>query len=264
MLHYIQKKDAFSLMSNPTPVVLHCGEVTIDIQSDFQTQLLKTPELKIDEVKEDLLSLLAVLDRWVFHIDSPDHSLGDIDGWIQKRVGCKKIEVSPQYFLLNSSVPSALMLLHWHQLTPFQGELSIHSSQLWMLKFLDSLLAYLPVSCSIQLIKGTRGQGEAQTFSLALEKEVVSLRECVSLLLCEKEADEKRECLGLDETPESGSVDRLQRYRELWQQDVERSRVKLNPVVDVGRYRGLTQSVSKVQLDGDLAAILEIQRSLLS
>lgn len=80
-----------------------------------------------DEVKEDLLSLMAVLDHWVFHIDSPDHSLGDIDGWIQKRVGCKRIEVSPQYLLLKSSGPSAFMLLHWHQITPFQGELSVHS-----------------------------------------------------------------------------------------------------------------------------------------
>lgn len=82
--------------------------------------------LSPDEVKEDLLSLLAVLDRWVFLIDSPDHSLGDVDDWIQKRVGCKRINVSPQYLLLNSSGPS-VMLLHWHQITPFQGELSVHS-----------------------------------------------------------------------------------------------------------------------------------------
>lgn len=83
--------------------------------------------LCLDEVKEDLLSLMVVLDHWVFHVDCPDHSLGDIDGWIQKRVGCKRIEVSPQYLLLDSSGPSALMLLRWHQITPFQGELSVHS-----------------------------------------------------------------------------------------------------------------------------------------
>uniref|UniRef100_A0A3Q1B6N7 FA complementation group B n=1 Tax=Amphiprion ocellaris TaxID=80972 RepID=A0A3Q1B6N7_AMPOC len=125
MLHYIQRQDAFALLSNPTPAVLHCGQVALDINDDLQSQLLKNPQLKTDEVREDLLSLLAVLDRWVFHIDSPDYSLGDIDGWIQKRVGCKKIEVSPEYLLLNSSGPSALMLLRWHQITPFQGELSL-------------------------------------------------------------------------------------------------------------------------------------------
>ncbi|XP_049904505.1 Fanconi anemia group B protein [Epinephelus moara] len=263
VLHYVQRQDAFALMSNPTPAVLHCGQVALDIHGDFHTQLLKNPELKTDEVKEDLLSLMAVLDHWVFHIDSPDHSLGDIDGWIQKRVGCKRIEVSPQYLLLKSSGPSAFMLLHWHQITPFQGELSVHSSQLQMLQFLDSLLAYLPASSSIQPVKGTRGQGAAQIFSLALEKEVVSLRECVSSLLCEGE-EEERMIVGHEETPEPGSVEGLQRCRDMFQKDVERSRMRLSPLVDVGRYRKLTQNMSEVQLDGDLAALLDTRRTLLS
>ncbi|XP_042281793.1 Fanconi anemia group B protein isoform X2 [Thunnus maccoyii] len=265
MLHYVQRQDTFALVSNPTPAVLHCGQVTLDFQSDFQTQLLKNPKLKTDEVTEDLLSLLALLDCWVFHIDSPDHSLGDIDGWIQKRVGCKRIEVGPQYLLLNSSGLSALMLLQWHQMTPFQGELSVHSSQLPMLQFLDSLLAYLPASCSVQAVKGTRRQGAAQIFSLALEKEVASLREFVSLLLCgEQEDEERRRSTGHEETPEPGSVEGLKRCREVWQQDLERSRIRLSPLVDVGRYRRLTQSLTQVQLDGDLAALVETQRTLLS
>ncbi|KAF3694790.1 Fanconi anemia group B protein [Channa argus] len=265
MLHYIRRQDAVSLVSNPTLGTLHCGQVSLDIHNDFQTVLLKNPEHKTDEVKEDLLSLLTLLDHWVFHIDSPDHSLGDIDSWIQKRVGSKRIEVCPQYLLLNSSGPSALMLLHWHQITPFQGELSVHSSQLQMLLFLKSLLAYLPVSCAIQPAKATRRQGEAQLFSLALEKEVVSLRDSVSLLLCEKdEEEEKRKSLEHNETPMLGSVEGLQRCRESWQQDVERSKMKLSPMLNLGRYRSLTQSMSKDQLYGDLATLLEIQRTLLS
>ncbi|XP_042350125.1 Fanconi anemia group B protein [Plectropomus leopardus] len=264
VLHYVQRQDALALMSNPTPAVLHCGQVPLDIHSDFQTQLLKNPEIKTDEVMEDLLSLMAVMDHWVIHIDSPDHSLGDIEGWIQRRVGCKRIEVMPQYLLLKSSGPSALMLLHWQQITPFQGELSVHSSQLQMLQFLDSLLAYLPVSCSIQPVKGTHGQRAAQIFSLALEKEVVSLRGCVSSLLCEGEEEvEERKIIGHEETPEPGSAEGLQRCRDVFQRDVERSKMRLSPLVDVKRYREFTQNMSKVQLDGDLAALLDTQRTLL-
>uniref|UniRef100_A0A673APJ4 FA complementation group B n=1 Tax=Sphaeramia orbicularis TaxID=375764 RepID=A0A673APJ4_9TELE len=256
MLHYVQRQDAFALMSSPTPAVLHCGQVALDIQSGFQTQLLSKPELKSDEVKEDLMSLLVMLEHWTFRIDSPDHSLGDIDSWIQNRVGCKRVEVSPEYLLLNSSGPSALMLLCWHQINPFQGELSVHSSELQMLQFLDSLLAYLPISCTVQPVKGTRGQDEVQIFSLALEKEVVSLRESVSLLLC-KEEDNRRK--SNDKTSEPGSVDSLQRCREEWHRDVERSKTELSPLVDVQRYRKLSQSLSKVQLEGDLAALLYTQ-----
>uniref|UniRef100_UPI0037E7A8EA Fanconi anemia group B protein n=1 Tax=Semicossyphus pulcher TaxID=241346 RepID=UPI0037E7A8EA len=266
MLHYVQGRDAFALLCDQTPAVLHCGEVSLDIRCDFQTQLLKNPELITDEVREDLLSLMAVLDRWVFHIDSPDHSLGDIEGWIQKRVGCRRIEVSPQYLLLNSAGTSALMLLRWHQISPFQGELSVHSSQIQMLHFLDSLLAYLPASCSIQPVRGTTGQEAAQTLSLALEKEVASLRECVSSLLSgeEDEWKEKRKHLGKEASPDPGSVEGLQKVREMWQQDSERSKMRLSPLVDVGRYRKLTQNMSKVQLDADLAALLDTQRTLFS
>lgn len=133
-----------------------------------------------------------------------------------------------------------------------------------MLRFLDSLLTYLPVSCSMQPVKGTRGQRTAQILSLALEKEVASLREGVSLLLCEEEEEEKKKSLGHEDTPEPASVEGLQRCREVWQQEVERGRMRLSPLVDVGRYRRLTQSMCEVQLDGDLAALLDIQRTLLS
>uniref|UniRef100_A0A671WJ22 FA complementation group B n=1 Tax=Sparus aurata TaxID=8175 RepID=A0A671WJ22_SPAAU len=94
MLHYVQRQDAFGLCD----------------LNFYPWMFIIVFFLCPDEVKEDLLSLMVVLDRWVFHIDCPDHSLGDIDGWIQKRVGCKRIEVSPQYLLLDSSGPSALML----------------------------------------------------------------------------------------------------------------------------------------------------------
>lgn len=134
-----------------------------------------------------------------------------------------------------------------------------------MIRFLDSFLDFFPVSCSIQPVKGTRGQGAAQIFSLALEKEVVSVKNSVSLLLYEEEeeGEEKRKSLGL-ETPEPASVKGLQRCREVWQLDVERSRVRLSPLVDVGKYRSLTQSMSDAQLHGDLAALLDTQRTLLS
>lgn len=45
MLHYIQTPDAFSFMSNQRPVVLHCGQVALDIQNNLHTELLKTPQL---------------------------------------------------------------------------------------------------------------------------------------------------------------------------------------------------------------------------
>lgn len=80
-----------------------------------------------EEAKEDFLSLLTVLDHWVFLIDSPDYSLGDLESWIQKRFDCKRIELSHQYYYLDSPESSTSMLLHWCPISPFRGELSVHS-----------------------------------------------------------------------------------------------------------------------------------------
>lgn len=79
-----------------------------------------------DEAAEDLLSLMTLLDHWVFDINSPDYSLGDVEGWIAERTGCKKTGASRCY-VLESAGPSAPVLLHWHQITAFQGQLSIHA-----------------------------------------------------------------------------------------------------------------------------------------
>ena len=73
-----------------------------------------------------MLSLLAVLNHWILRIDSPDHSLRDVGGWIQRTAGCERLEVDPRYLLSNPAGPAALTLFHWQRTTPFQGELSVH------------------------------------------------------------------------------------------------------------------------------------------
>ncbi|XP_028291045.1 Fanconi anemia group B protein isoform X2 [Gouania willdenowi] len=259
MLHYTHRQDAFALASNATPAVLLCGHVALDIHDGSQTQFLANPQLKTDEASKDLLCLLAVLERWHFLIDSPNYSLCDINGWMEKRVCGKKVEVNTQYVLVNSAGPSAPMLLRWHQLTPFRGELSVYSSHSQMLQLLNSLMEFLPTSCTVKAVRGTTHPDTARAFASVLEKEVMSLKECLTLLLLckeDKKDTERRSIVGHEDIPEPGSLEGLQTCREGWQQEVERSKRSLSSLVDVGQYRSLVQRMSKVHLDGDLAALL--------
>uniref|UniRef100_A0AAV2JZX4 Uncharacterized protein n=2 Tax=Knipowitschia caucasica TaxID=637954 RepID=A0AAV2JZX4_KNICA len=260
MLHYVPTQDTFGPASDSTPTTLHCGQLKLQLHGHLQTQLLSRPKLKTDENQEDFLALMALLDHWTFHIDSPDYSLGDIAGQIEKRVGCERIEVSPQHLLINSVGPSAPTLLCWHQITPFQAELSVHSSELQMLQFLDLLLAYLPESCTVEPVKATRGRS-THIFPLSLEREITSLRDCASAMLSKEKDDDNDTRMSSFIAPDPRCGEALQRCRDDWQRDVERSKRNLCPLVDVQRYRVWTESLFKQQLGGDLAALIETQKT---
>ncbi|KAK7939226.1 hypothetical protein WMY93_002552 [Mugilogobius chulae] len=103
LLHYAPTGDGFGPASNQTPAILHCGQLVLDLHSNLQLQLVSNLEDNTDKSRENLLSLMGLLGYWKFHIDSPDYSLGDIVDWIQKRVDCKRIDVSPQHLLINST-----------------------------------------------------------------------------------------------------------------------------------------------------------------
>nr|XP_057938231.1 Fanconi anemia group B protein [Doryrhamphus excisus] len=263
MLHYAPRRDhSLGPAGVPTPPVLLCGQVTVDIHKDFNAPLLENPELKTDEAQEDLLCLLASSDHRVFRIDSPNHSLGDIDGWLQRRMGWKRIRVSPQHPFLASQGPSATSLLRWHHITPFHGELALHSSHVQMLQLLDALRGHLPVSSTIHPVKDTRGERPQQMFSLTLEKEVALLHDFVSSPQCSEQETNEEKMTGPEENPETDSPEGLQRCRSAWQRDSERSRRTLKRLVDVSRYRTLIQKLSEVQLEEDLAALMETWRTL--
>lgn len=99
--------------------------------------------------------------------------------------------------------------------------------------------------------------------SLALEKEALSLRDAVSSLLCEEEV-KKGKSPGHHESPGRTAAEGLQRCREGWQLDVEKSKMRLSPLVDVDGYRRLTRRLLEVQLEADLAALSHAQIALLS
>lgn len=75
-----------------------------------------------EESRDDLLSLMAVMDSWCFLIDCSDHTLADVQGWLRDELNAERLEAEPNY----TTPPSALLLFHWVQKTAFQGLLTVH------------------------------------------------------------------------------------------------------------------------------------------
>ncbi len=75
-----------------------------------------------DEAREDLLSLMALLDVWFFRLECPDHTLADVQGWLQESLRFERLEIDPHF----TADPSGVPLFRWEQNSPFQGVLSVY------------------------------------------------------------------------------------------------------------------------------------------
>ncbi|KAM6985051.1 Fanconi anemia group B protein [Aplochiton taeniatus] len=265
MLHYIPTAGsaAASSLSSPSPAAIQCGTISVDIHNHCQLQLLDNCKLNTDTAREDLLSLLAVLDRWLFHVDCPDYSLGNVPGWIQRTFQCERLDISPQYLLAQHTGPAGPMMLHWHQTTPFQGGLAVYCSQLQVLQFLDHLCGFLPASCSIHPLRERQGEGSAHFLALSLEREVLSLKDGVASILSGEEQEE-RKVENRDEVSDPSHAEGAESRRAEWKRDLERSRRRLSPLVSVKSYCRLTQLLAQEQLEGDRAVLLEYRRACFS
>ncbi|KAJ3592406.1 hypothetical protein NHX12_007533, partial [Muraenolepis orangiensis] len=255
VLRYVRRER--SPADKPTPVAFQCGRVSLDVRADFHGRLLTDPELTTEE---ELLSALSVLDRWVFRVDSPHRRLGDLDRWLQRAARGQRLKVDPRYLLANPQGPSAAMLLRWQPSSPFGGELSVHSSRLQMLQFLEAWSHFLPPSCTVRPLNGTAGDPReaSRVLALALEREAIALKRGLSSLLLH--GGEERRGEGSrrpDDSPEArGSADGRRVSGREREKDLGRS-----PPVDVERYRALTRSLCEVQLEADVTALLQTKSS---
>ncbi|XP_062391044.1 Fanconi anemia group B protein, partial [Sardina pilchardus] len=201
VLHYVLKEVSPARVTRPrAPQALQCGRISLSIPDVLQPSLLR-PAAHRDESREDLLSLLAFLDSWSFQIYSPDHTLCDVSQWLQEALGCEQVEGSANmYSLSNPAGPSAALVFHWQQTSPFLGDLVIYCrGQFALLRFLHSLCGFLPASYHIQpLRRGRRAEVRAQDVGCSLEKEALALRDGLSSLLA------ARQTKGSSEGPAGG------------------------------------------------------------
>ncbi|KAL7881203.1 hypothetical protein AOLI_G00080510 [Acnodon oligacanthus] len=249
--------------SKPGPAVHQCGRVSLDVkdvlQGALQPRLLTDCSIDSDESREDLLSLLAAFEPWLFLIQSPEHTVVDVSVWLVDRLGAKPVGVSPQYLLVKSTQPSSALLFHWQPCGPFRALLRVHGSgQFAVLRFLDSLCEFLPASHNIQPLRSSARQGGSRDPASFLGREIRTLKEGVASLLRDGQDGQR---FGGGAWRDSASPEWLHRCREEWQREQERSSRVLHPLVDASQYRRLVDSLIQKQLDGDIAALVEAQSS---
>ncbi|KAI4898791.1 hypothetical protein NFI96_026048, partial [Prochilodus magdalenae] len=257
------------LLHSPTSksetAVHQCGRVSLNIkdvlQGAFHPRVLTDCSIVSDESKEDLLSLLAAFELWLFQIESLEHTLVDVSGWLVDRLGATAVGVSPQHLLIKSAQPSSVLLVHWQPCGPFKALLQVYGSdQFAVLRFLDSLCDFMPASHNIRPLRASSPRGGSQDPSAFLEREIRILKDGVaSLLRGEQDVDRQRFQGGTRRVP--ASPEQLQHFREEWHREQEKSSKMLRPMVDASQYRRLMDRLIQTQLEGDISALVVVQGS---
>ncbi|MBN3320496.1 FANCB protein, partial [Atractosteus spatula] len=240
------------------PVIVQCGRVSLDIKDISAGKLFPkslNSKYATEEAVEDFLSLTMILKKWLFQIRSPNYTLCDISKWLLGPMQCQRLDVNPDYLLLNNVDPSSMMLISWQEKTAFEGILLIHCScQTSLLRFLNSLCAFLPSFCEVKQLKAGRAEDLAESLASSLEEEVWTVRNWISSLITNP-TSEKQLASALPLCQSSpGLAGQLQQYREEFERDRKLSHFSVNSEVEVRLYRQLTEALADVQLAGDKVA----------
>ncbi|KAF4108676.1 Fanconi anemia group B protein isoform X2 [Onychostoma macrolepis] len=249
MLHYSSKESPGSPAAECARVSQHCGQISLDLKDismgKLHPRLLQEHRLNTDEAREDLLSLMALLDVWFFRLECPDHTLVDVQGWLQESLRFERLEIDPHF----TADPSGVRLFRWEQNSPFQGVLSIYCrDELSLLHFLHSLCDFLPVSHDLQPLE--RPRLCAGSLAQTLQTEIHTVTQEASSALRSDEGARREEA-------ESQTLHTL---REEWLKERERCNERLRPLLDQTRYSRLIECMIHAQLDADEAALMEAPR----
>uniref|UniRef100_A0A8C2C4X2 FA complementation group B n=1 Tax=Cyprinus carpio TaxID=7962 RepID=A0A8C2C4X2_CYPCA len=246
MLHYSSKESPGSAAGECARVSQHCGEISLDLKDismgKLHPRLLQEHRLNTDEAREDLLSLLALLDVWFFRLECPGHTLVDVQGWLQESLRFERLEIDPRF----TSDPSSVRLFRWEQSSPFQGVLSVYCrDELSLLHFLHALCDFLPVSHDVQPLE--RPRLCAGPLAQTLQTEIHTVTQEASSALRSDEGVRRGEA-------ESQTLHTL---REEWLKERGRCNERLRPLLDETRYSRLIERMIHAQLDADEAALIE-------
>ncbi|RXN12445.1 Fanconi anemia group B isoform X1 [Labeo rohita] len=253
MLHYSTKQSPGSPAEESARVSQHCGQISLNLKDismgKLHPQLLRDCKLNTDEAREDLLSLMALMDVWFFMVECPDHTLADVQGWLQESMRFERLEIDPRF----TADPTGVRLFRWVQNSPFKAVLSVYCrDELSLLRFLHSLCDFLPVSHDIQPLE--RPRSCAGSLAQTLQTEIHTVTQGVCSVLRSDEGVRR------GEAESHASSQPLQTLREEWLKERGRYNERLRSLLDCTRYSRLIERMIHTQLDADEAALMEAPR----
>ncbi|NWV38729.1 FANCB protein, partial [Grantiella picta] len=262
LLHARKQTYQNDSLQQSKKISVPCGKIFLSLE-DFSNGRYSVKMLRDHSYctgsMEDILAVLAVSVRFSFQIVSSDCTLTLVNSWLLGEMECTPFKECQDYIFCHKAGNVYGTIFSWTLKNPFEGVLTIFCRNLTVLfQCLHSLTRGLPPSCRVTLLRsGSKGVLTEQ-LALALEKEMLTLRN--SLFLKETKAENSltwgnESGKKINNAPLASLLDTeegIQQFRKKLQNEREESVRSMNQTMNGALYHKIALKIAEAQLSSDM------------
>ncbi|NWX24110.1 FANCB protein, partial [Aegotheles bennettii] len=262
LLHAKKKKRWNDSLQESKKITVLCGKILLSLDDisngKYSVKMLRDNSYCTGSM-QDILAVLAVSVRFSFQIGSSDFTLTPVNSWLLGEMECTPFKECHDYMSCHKAGNVYGTVFNWTLKNQFEGVLTLFCRNLTVLfQCLHSLTRALPLSCDVKLLRfGSKGVLTEQ-LSLALEKEMLTLR---SSFFSEDGKAENSLTWGnepskkISDAPVASLLDSeeaVQQFRKKLQNEREESVLSMNQTMNGAIYQRTALKIAEAQLSSDM------------
>ncbi|NXM38354.1 FANCB protein, partial [Gymnorhina tibicen] len=262
LLHARKQNHQNDSLQQSKKITVLCGKILLSLEEisngRYSVKMLRDTSYCTGSV-EDILAVLAVSVRFSFQIVSSDCTLTPVSSWLLREMECTPFKECQDNIFCHKAGNVHGTIFNWTLKNPFEGVLTIFCRNLTVLfQCLHSLTGVLPPSCSVKLLRSGSKAVLTEQLALALEKEMLTLRN--SLFLKETKAENSlswgnESGKKINNAPLASLLDTeegVQQFRKKLQNEREESVRSMNQAMNGALYRKTALKIAEAQLSSDM------------
>ncbi|NXO63567.1 FANCB protein, partial [Phainopepla nitens] len=262
LLHARKQNHRNDSLQRSKKITVPCGKILLSLEDisngRYSVKMLWDGSYCTGSM-EDILAVLAVSVRFSFQIVSCDCTLTPVSSWLLGEMECTPFKECQDNIFCHKAGNVHGTIFNWALKNPFEGVLTIFCRNLTVLfQCLHSLTRVLPPRCSVKLLRSGSNKVLTEQLALALEKEMLTLKNSLSLkaikaensLTWGNESGKK-----INNAPLASSLDTeegVQQFRRKFQNERDESVRSMNQTMKGALYQKIALKIAEAQLSSDM------------
>ncbi|XP_071604568.1 Fanconi anemia group B protein [Heliangelus exortis] len=264
LLHAKKQKRRNDSLQESKKITVICGKILLsldDISSGkYSVKMLRDNSYCTGSM-EDILAVLAVSVRFSFQIVSSDCTVTPVNSWLLGEMECTPFKECHNNIFCHKVGNVYGTIFNWTMKNPFEGLLTLFCRNLTVLfQCLHSLIRVLPPSCDVKLLRSGSKSVLIEQLALALEKEMLTLRNSFLKELKESKAvnsltwgnEPSKKISDASVVSLLDSTEGLQQFRKKLQNEREEGVLSMNQTMTGALYQETALKIAAAQLSSDM------------